>query len=443
MGLTSFLPILSLSALCSATLFSTEVASASAPPSPDPQPPGQNYSWSTVQRVAAVENPEIAAARENLNSAEAKLRVAYGGFLPSVKASIGYENTERQGATSVAISTGTGWTAGINGNWNLFSGFQDHAKLRQAEAEVKAAESALRSVLAKISAELKIAFQASTYAHDFSKLTIQILKRREENLRLVQLRFESGRENKGSVLLSEAYLEQARYDDLQARNSLYTSSAGLAKVLGQNPSVDHSPKSDGLVPPKNPETGRPDFEKLASAAPDYLQALSQAESTRQASLVARSSFLPSLDLSTAFGKRGDEIFSDGTTTSSIGLALSIPLFNGGKNFGTYQSARAAYNAATFNVENTFREQRRLLEAAWATYVESVAKLRADESFYKAAITRAEIARTKYNNGLLSFEDWDIIENDLINRQKSVLTTRKDRVTAEAKWEQVQGQGTLK
>jgi len=30
---------------------------------------------------------------------------------------------------------------------------------------------------------------------------------------------------------------------------------------------------------------------------------------------------------------------------------------------------------------------------------------------------------------MSFEDWDIIENDLINRQKAVLQSRRDRVTA--------------
>ena len=33
----------------------------------------------------------------------------------------------------------------------------------------------------------------------------------------------------------------------------------------------------------------------------------------------------------------------------------------------------------------------------------------DREFVEAAAVRAEIARSKYHNGLLSFEDWDIIE----------------------------------
>jgi hypothetical protein len=56
--------------------------------------------------------------------------------------------------------------------------------------------------------------------------------------------------------------------------------------------------------------------------------------------------------------------------------------------------------------------------------------------------RAEIARSKYNNGLLSFEDWDLIENDLINRQKALLVSVRERVTAEAGWEQARGEGAI-
>jgi outer membrane protein TolC len=58
------------------------------------------------------------------------------------------------------------------------------------------------------------------------------------------------------------------------------------------------------------------------------------------------------------------------------------------------------------------------------------------------MTRADIARTKYNNGLMTFENWDIIENDLIQRQKSFLQGQRDRVVAEAAWEQAQGKGVI-
>jgi outer membrane protein len=72
----------------------------------------------------------------------------------------------------------------------------------------------------------------------------------------------------------------------------------------------------------------------------------------------------------------------------------------------------------------------------------VEKLKVDQAFLDAAKTRADIARTKYNNGLMTFENWDIIENDLIQRQKSFLQSQRDRVVAEAAWEQAQGKGVI-
>lgn len=399
--------------------------------------------WDEAVKRAETLNPEIAAARENLHNAEGKKTAAYAGFLPQVTADVGYEMTEKSGASSVATITGTGWTAGINGSWNLFAGFLDAAKVARAEADRSAAEQALISVRAKASLDLKTAFSAVAYARDYSKLTAQILKRREENMRLVTLRYESGRENKGSVMLSEAYLEQARYDNLQAQNALRTSSVTLAKLMAVDGETNTQLEVVGSVPVSEPASTLPDFSSLVLITPDYAQAVEQAKSLAEARRVARSSFFPSLDLSSSIRRRDDKFFPDETQTRAVGITLTIPLFMGGKYAGTYQAAAAAAAGAEYTRDNTLRDTRKKLEDAWAAYTESAAGLRADESFRKAAIVRSEIGRTKYNNGLLSFDDWDVIENDLIKREKTVLQTRRDRVTAEATWEQLQGKGVLR
>ena len=51
-------------------------------------------------------------------------------------------------------------------------------------------------------------------------------------------------------------------------------------------------------------------------------------------------------------------------------------------------------------------------------------------------------RHKYNIGLLDFENWDIIENELINYQKQELLSVRDSVNAEANWEQAIGQSAF-
>lgn len=395
--------------------------------------------WADAVKRTETENPEIGAARENLRAADAKKTGAYANFLPTVKASVGYETTTRSGTSSVPSTTGTGWTADLRGSLNLFSGFGDEAKIAQAEADRKSSEAALVIARAKISNDLKTAFEAVAYARDYAKLTTQILKRREENLRLVQLRFESGRENKGSVLLSEAYLEQARFDDLQAKNAARTSSVELAKIIAADGDATAAIEVVGNVPITEP--GRtPEFSSVVMVTPEYSQAVEQARSLNEARRIARASFFPTLDLTASLDRRDSDFFPAETQTRTVGVTLNIPLFSGGRDLSAYRVAAASAAASDFTRDNTLRDVRRKLEAAWAGYLESVAKLRADESFRKASVVRSEVARAKYNNGLLSFDDWDVIENDLINRQKTVLQTRRDRATAEAEWEQVQGKG---
>lgn len=395
--------------------------------------------WTDAVKRAENENPEMLAARENLRAAEAQKSTSYAGFLPTVKASAGYENTDRSGTSGVPATTGNGWTAGISGSWNLFSGFGDAARISQAEANRRAGEAQLAITRAKISNDLRGAFEAVAYAREYAKLTTQILKRREENLRLVQLRFESGRENKGSVLLSEANQEQARYDDLQAHNAARTSSAALAKILALDGDGTAQVEVVGNVPVSDPPL-QPDFKSVVLNTPDYLQALEQAKSLEDAQRIARASFYPTLDLTSFLGKRGSNFFPNEQDTRTVAVTLNIPLFSGGRDYNSYRAAVATAAAADYTRDNTIRDVRRKIELAWAGYTESVLKLRADESFRKAAVVRSDIGRTKYNNGLLSFDDWDIIENDLINRQKTLLQTRRDRATAEGAWEQVQGKG---
>lgn len=397
-------------------------------------------SWAEAVRRTDSDNPEIAAARESLRSAEGKKMAAYSGFLPSVSADVGYELTERSGTSSVASVTGTGWTAGVNASWNLFSGFLDEAKIKRAEADRRAAEEGLRLARSKASNDLKTAFETVAYARDYTRLTAQILKRREENYRLVQLRYESGRENKGSVLLSEAYLEQARLDDLQAKNALRTSSVSLAKIMAADGAGTETFEVVGNVPLSEPAKSMPDFESLVLVTPEYTQSVEQAKSLEEARRVARASFFPSLDLTSGIRRRDEKFFPTETQTKTFEVTLTIPLFSGGKDLGTYRAAVAAASSSAYSRDNTLRDVRRKLEEAWAKYTESVARLRADESFKKAATVRSEIGRAKYNNGLLSFDDWDVIENDLISREKTVLETRRDRATAEAAWEQAQGKG---
>ena len=286
---------------------------------------------------------------------------------------------------------------------------------------------------------LKSAFENYRYALENTKLAQQILQRRKENLKLVNLRFEGGLENKGSELLSEAYLSQAEYDLLVAKQSQMTAQSTLAQVLGFDTGVRF--KITGSLETKQPpKENEPDFEALARTTPTYLEALSQEKYYKKSISIAKSNFSPTLSLTGGVNQNANDFLGDQQKGTSIGLTLNIPIFDGGSDYYGIKSASANYAQQRSNRINTGRTVAVSLRTKYVEYVQSVALLKTNTTFKDAAEVRAEIARGKYNNGLLSFEDWVLIENDLISRQKSYLTSSRARVLAEASWYETLGKG---
>ncbi len=390
-------------------------------------------SWDGCVSEVRKSNPELEAATQTLRSVEFQYRGSYGGFFPQVSGSLGYD----YGDTATGSTQGT-YSASITARQNLFSGFADAAAVRRASALLDVAKANYSAVQARISFDLKSAFATVNFADEAIHLFTDIVSRREANLKLVELRYQSGRENKGSLLLSRAYLEQAKLELMQAGNSRQTQKAVLGRVLGSpNLEIDGLTGDPPLAEPPDPSR----IEALIPSTPEYRRIVAQEQAAEAGATSALAGFFPSLNLSGTTGN-GDTRFFPGNNRWSIGVALVIPLFAGGRDYYATKSAYADLKAATLAKENAFRQGRANLFDSLANYREAVQRWKVDKTFAEAVLARAKIAREKYNNGLLSFEDWDVIENDLIARQRNLLQSQRDRIVAEAAWEQLLGRGVF-
>lgn len=418
----------------------------------------ESLNWEDALKETTRNNPDLRAARETFRSYDFQVNAAYANFFPQLSASANYSygtsstsslttsgasGSMTSSATSVGFGTSSAsatsyYSLSLSASEALFTGFQDYAKVGQAKGTRDAYRANFNIVRAKVGNDLKTTFAAMMYAQNSVELSDDITQRREENLRMVELRFESGRENKGSVLLSKAYLNQARFEALQARDAIQVAREQLAKILGREQSEAFS--VTGTVPTHAP--GPPlDLHGLALGTPEYQQASAQEKAADAAVTLARAGFFPTLSLTATTGRTGDDWYPQNSRWS-VGLGLTVPLFNGGRDFYGTKSALETHNAAVSNQDVVKHTSETKLAQTWAGYTEAVEKLKVDQSFADAAKVREEIGRNKYNSGLLSFEDWDLIENDLIARQKALLQTKRDRITAESAWEQAQGLGPI-
>lgn len=393
--------------------------------------------WNDAVQLAIKANGELLSDQAKAQSSEYQIGHARAGYLPVLTGTLGFG---RQSGTFDGLSAqATVYDASLVLSQNLFTGLGDFARIRQAKAFDTAAEAKLQITKSRISFELKSAYQNLLYAKSGVELSEGILRRRENNLKMVSLRYEGGRENKGAVLLSQAYLEEARLQLLQARNAVNVADATFRKLLGID---DAKPiEATDVVPTTEPSRDHIDFRAVAALTPVFEQAVADEAWAKQELSIKRSGFFPTLNL-TGGTSRSDETFVPQNPRWSVGLVLSMPLFNGGRDYYASEAATQNYLAAARLRENVQRTQLQNLETAYSEYADAVARLRTNEAFRDALRVRAKIAKAKYNQGLLSFDDWDVIENDLVDRERNYLTSSRDRVIKEAAWEQSQGRGAI-
>ena len=393
-----------------------------------------SLTWEQAISLAREGNVDLRAAQASIDQTQANIGAAWGLFLPTVTATA----TIQKSNTADRADDDTD-SARLNLTENLFRGFGDKGRIEQAQKLREAAAASYDLTEAQVSAQLKTSFQNLVIYERFVKLQDDIISRRQTNLELVTLKFEGGRENKGSVLLSQANLNQAKLDRTVAANNVEAARVSLARVIGQE-SLSYAGVA-GAVPVDVPAL-EVDFEALAMKAPELRQATATAQAAEANVGISRSSLLPTLDLTASAGRFGNQ-FAPQTDQGTIALGLTIPLFQGGRAYYGLRAAQAASVSAEASRLSALRTKIVNLRSAYNAFVEAVEQENVAQSFVTAAETRAKIARSQYNTGLISFQDWDLIESDLVTRQRNALTSQNNRVAAEAAWDQARGQGLFK
>lgn len=395
--------------------------------------------------LALDKNTELKSAQSTLFSFENKEGVARYNFFPQISADIVNDRGENVGLLRVVDNTTNSYTktntysALLTLRQNVFNGLGDMAGTNQAGANTKASGQSLIITKAKLSFDLKNSFEGLRFAKEYQKLTKQIINRRKENLNIVELRYHNGMENKGSVLLSKATLQQAEYDNLVARNAERVSTAALARAIGLDEFADITIK--GEVPVSEPPS-IPDFKELAQETPYYKEAFFKEEGAEAGKVVARSEFFPKFNIFATAGEQGAYLWPEQQKRWSLGFTLTFPFFNGGRDYYGTKSAVNTWAASVSNRIEVSRDILQKLEKAYADFIEAVARNNVDLSFMEASKLRAEIARRKYNNGLLIFDDWTIIEDKYVSDSKTYLLSKRDKIISEANWEYAQGKGVI-
>lgn len=393
--------------------------------------------WDDCVKSAIENNPGLKSARFQLDAARARRNSAFGGFLPRLSAGASGRDGGTGNNPDLADISPSSWSANVTVSQSLFSGFSTLNEAFAAVASVRKAAAALQAESASTRNRLRAAFLSLLHAQENVTLLENIAKRRRDNADLVRLRYEAGREDKGSALRVAADARSAAFEVSRTRRSLslarrrLSAEAGLAGATGE---LAVSGQWEVTPPPESP-----DFMGLASRTPSIRTAEASLDEARASLRGDTSPFLPAADLSAGISRTGPD-WMPGEKSWSAGISFSWSLFNGGRDASYFMAGLAAKRVAEANLDDARRSALVTLEDKWNAYADAYEYVGVSRQYLEASTTRAEIGRAQYANGLLSFTQWDLIESELVNSERGHLNARRDALLAESAWLNALGEG---
>ena len=371
-------------------------------------------------------HPELHASENNRLSADEDVKVAKGGFYPSLDLNAGYgrgysdnTNTRAQGNHN----TETDWytQSELRLRQMLFDGFNTANEVGRTQAIVNSRAYYTRGT-------------AESLALRTIEVYLEVLKRRElvtlatnnlqAHLRVndqIGLRTERG-------VGSNADLDQSKARRALAENNLDTAQVDLAdaeanffSAVGRMPDeLESLPSIRGEVPQSLPDARQAMMENnpyLKSAQADVNSAESQYE-------VAKSPFYPRFDAEAAVGANNNIQGDQGHDNEwRVGVIMNYNLFRGGSDKARLQSDAHKINQAMDIRNNALRMLNENITLAWNAMVNAKKQLPTAREYAETSVRVRAAYQDQFGLGQRTLLDLLDSENELYNSSRRYTEVR--------------------
>lgn len=331
-----------------------------APPTP-PNPPDTALTLeATIERALAV-SPTMAQAQATVRSAEAGRLSALGAYLPTINAS---SNASRASANRFNPQTNTtvtgsanSYSAALNAGVDIWNGGRRGAEMNDAGAALDAAEATARQRRFDVVLGARTAFYDVLRREELLRVAGARIRRAEESLAAAERRLQVGTATRSDVLRSRLELNDAHQAELTERTAWIVATYTLGRVVGIDARVGAVAGEPIGVRPL--ALGEEELRTIVETmSPAVITAEAELRSADAGVDVARSSYFPSLRASSNLNWFNQELSFDGGRSSwNLGLAMSLPVFNGFQREAAATRARVAADVARFQVRDARRAAR--------------------------------------------------------------------------------------
>jgi outer membrane protein len=407
-----------------------EVVAQSAPPA------AQSLTLSEAIQLARQQNPQITAARAEVDASESNVVTARSGLLPQLNVS---ENFQRTTNPMWAFGTKLNQASitqqdfdpdrlnepdAINNfatvlslAWSVYDGGQTWTAWKQSQKGLEASRLSVKKTEQEIIAQTATGYVGVLLAEKNLAVVNQALETARAHLNLVQSRFKSGFVVKSDLLRAQVRIAELEQQRLQAESQILIALSLLNASMG-NPEDKVLNLATALQPgfPTNEHLQQWLDQALASR-PDLSQVKIQRDIAEKEITRTTSGHLPQVQFNGAYEVNSED-FSDTADNYSLGATLSLNLYSGNRVSSRTQAAKALLRrikalqqALELGIRVQVREAYLSAQSAWQRI--QVAQTAVDQ-----AEEGLRIIMNRYQNGLLTMVS--VLDAEVADQQARTL-----------------------
>jgi multidrug efflux system outer membrane protein len=394
-----------------------------------------------LEQTALRDNPSVKAAGQRLVQALEQAGVTRSNQQPSLTVSTSVSNSRTSAETSQGLALGrrsiegNNYAVGASLAYEVDLMGRVRRMVEASDAQALVAEADRDGVLLLLSSQLATTYWQLRGLDAEMAILKNALDTRKETEELVTSRFDAGLSNELDV--SRARIERANaqadlHEVQRQRNQLEHS---LATLVGASPSSMQlvTVSADAVkmpLPPAIP-VGLP--ASLLSQRPDLAGSVASLRSANAQIGVAEGAFYPSLTLTGNFGYASEslrELGKGGSRQFSVGpLALSLPIFDGGRNKANLAIAKARYEEALANHQTKLLTALREVEDALSDVEQRQLQGEAQSTSQVAAARAYLVARARYERGVSTYLDVTDAQRSALAADRAAVQINTQRLLA--------------
>lgn len=396
--------------------------------------------WDLRQCInyAIEHNINIKLQENNVKNQEVSLSTSKNSRLPNLQASANESLGFGRGLTgnnTYANRNTQSTSFNLGSDVPLYTGGQITNQIKQNKLNLQAALADLEKAKENISMQVASAYLEAVYQKDLVAVAERQKELSQAQERRVELLFQNGKVSETELAEARSHVAADELSLTQQQNSSMLALLELSQLLELPTPEQFDIQQPEAISPSAVVLTAPDaiYAEALNIKPQILAGKLNVQSAEKGVRIAQAGHYPSVHFSAGMGSSytkvsGIEAASFGTQmddnfNQSLGISLSVPIFNRYATRNAVRQARLQVAAQQFQLEETQKALYKEIQQAYYNAVTAQARYAGSQEAAASARQHYELTEEKYKVGKAGVTDYNDARNNWLRAESEHIQAR--------------------